>query len=62
MTRHLPEALRPRAIEVVATAWGEIDPPAAASFALKEAPGALMEVVSRWMVATMTGRRPGRGA
>jgi len=55
MTRHLPEALRPRAIEAVAMAWGEIDPPAAASFALKEAPAALMEVVSRWMVRDEVG-------
>jgi hypothetical protein len=49
MAGHLPEALRPGAIEAVVLAWGETEPPAAAAFAMKETPGLLTEVVRQWI-------------
>jgi RNA polymerase sigma factor (sigma-70 family) len=48
MVGHLPEALRPKALQGVVLAWGEIDPPAAAAFALAESPDLIVDVVGRW--------------
>ncbi len=49
MVRHLPEAMRPRALEAVVVAWSEFEPPAAAAFALAESPEVLARVVSQWL-------------
>lgn len=49
MTRHLPEAMRPAALGAVVVAWSEIDPPAAAAFALTESPDVLSRLVAQWV-------------
>lgn len=49
MTGHLPEAFRAKALETVVVAWAEIDPSAAAAFALAEVPATMTDVIARWM-------------
>jgi RNA polymerase sigma factor (sigma-70 family) len=49
MTRLLTEELRPKALEAVVLAWSEIEPPAAATFALAESPEVLAQVVAGWL-------------